>query len=113
MELGSFSGPSFFADHLTDALQFLSHLLIGGHDLIKGVRNFSRQSCPGARQTHGEITIPHGLEAGQNDTEVRNHCLRRLQSLAIASGTTDRVRIGGGRCRSLGISLHENVLLLK
>ena len=36
------AGPSFFADHLADALQFLRHLLVGGDNLVKRVGDFAR-----------------------------------------------------------------------
>ena len=42
MEAGALARSSFLADYLTDALQFLRHLLVGGDDFIEGVGDFSR-----------------------------------------------------------------------
>jgi hypothetical protein len=41
MKLGALAGAAFLADHLADTLQFVSHLLVSGDNLIKCVGYFT------------------------------------------------------------------------
>ena len=71
VETGALARSSFLAHDLPNALQLLRHLLIGGDDVIEGVGNLSRQPGPGARQAHGKVAVPHGLQARQDDGQIR------------------------------------------
>ena len=64
------AGSAFLAYDLSDAFQFLRHLLIRGDDGIKSICDLSRESSPGAGEAYGEITIAHGLQAGQYPAQV-------------------------------------------
>ena len=70
MEAGAFAGLAFFADHLANTLQFLRHLLVGGDDVVESVGNLAFEPGPGAGKPNGKISIPHGLQAGQNYAEI-------------------------------------------
>ena len=70
MEASALASPSFFAYYLSDALQFVRHLLVGRDDGVKRVRDLAGQSRPGAGKAHRKIAIAHGLQAGQNDAEI-------------------------------------------
>ena len=63
-------GLSFLADHLTDSLQFVRHLLVHGDDLVKCVGDLSRESGPGTGQPHGKVSGAHGLQAREDYGKV-------------------------------------------
>src|SRR5690349_17771631 len=70
MKLGAFARAAFFSDDLSNAFQFLRHLLIGGNDFIESIRNLAREARPGTGQTDREVAVSHGLQAAENDGEV-------------------------------------------
>jgi hypothetical protein len=41
MEPGSFPGLTLFSNDLTDALQFLRHVLVRGNDVVEGIGNLA------------------------------------------------------------------------
>jgi hypothetical protein len=58
------------ADHLSDALEFLRHGLVGGDNLIKGVGNLPFQPNPVTREPYGKVAVTHGLQASEKDMEI-------------------------------------------
>ena len=77
-----FAGPALFSDHLPHALQFLRDLLVRGNDLVEGIGNLACGARPMPRQSHREISIPHGLQAGENQIQLRP---RRSRSVTVFS----------------------------
>jgi hypothetical protein len=59
------------ADYVTDALEFLRHMLVGSNDFIERVGLLCRQTNPSAWKPDRKVTIPHGLQAGQNNVEIQ------------------------------------------
>ena len=129
MKAGALAGSAFFSDHLANALQFLRHLLVGGDDGIESVGNLACDSGPGSGKTHRKISIPHGLQAGQNYAEIgdrgrgnRNRTATTLRS-AIAAALRSAVAlavivlaffecaIGNGCGCVSAVSLHKSRLL--
>ena len=96
VKAGALARLAFLADCLTDALEFLRHLLVGSNDFIERVGYFARQTNPSAWEPHRKVTIPHGLQAGQNDVEIQ----RSVGGLGfpIAFRKAGREVLGIGRC---------------
>src|ERR1700722_12916595 len=84
MKAGALAGPTFFADDLPQPLQFLRHLLVSRDDGIERVGNFPCQSRPGDGEANGKISIPHGLQAGENHAEIGSRRLNRRGGISIA-----------------------------
>ena len=61
-ETDALAGLPFAADHLADAFQLLRHPLVGGGDLVEGVRDLALDPEIVAAHAHGEIAGPHGLK---------------------------------------------------
>ena len=61
-ELDALPGFSFPADDLTDPLQLLRHALVGGHDFIERIGNFSFDPEMIAHHSHGKIATSHRLK---------------------------------------------------
>ena len=70
VKTGALARLALFSHHLSDALEFLGHVLVCGHDLVEGVGDFACEPYPCARQPHGEIAIPHALQAGEDRSEI-------------------------------------------
>src|SRR5580698_4998567 len=64
------SRAALFTHHLPDAFQFLRHLLVGSHDVVERVGDFSGQPGPVTRQPHREVAVAHGLEAGEDYAQI-------------------------------------------
>ena len=73
MEPRALGGPAFFSNRLADALKFARHLLISGGNVIECIRDLSRKARPVTREAHGEVAVPHCLQAGQDHVEIRGH----------------------------------------
>jgi len=110
MEAGALASSSLFAYDLPDAFQFLRHLLIGGDDGIKGICNLASESRPGAGKAYRKISIPHGLQAGENHTEISRRGLgngdRIPVALVLIVLAFVQCAIGNAASRVSAISLH-------
>jgi hypothetical protein len=96
VKAGALARFTLLADYVTDALEFLRHVLVGSNDFIKRVGYFARQTNPSAWKPDRKVTIPHGLQAGQNDVEIQ----RSVGGFGfpIAFRKTWRKVLGIGRC---------------
>jgi hypothetical protein len=96
VKAGALARFTLLADYVTDALEFLRHVLVGSNDFIKRVGYFARQTNPSAWKPDRKVTIPHGLQAGQNDVEIQ----RSVGGLGfpIAFRKAGREVLGIGRC---------------
>ena len=70
LKADALSGAALLAHGLPRALQLLRHLLIGDHNLIKGVGNLARHPAPRNRQAHAEVAVLHRLQALKNGRKV-------------------------------------------
>ena len=86
VKAGALARLSFLANHLTDALQFLRHLLVGGNDFVEGVGDFSCQPGPRTGQPHGKIAVAHGLQARQDYGQIRRDGLRDQTGMSVITG---------------------------
>jgi hypothetical protein len=71
VKAGALARFALLADYVTHALEFLRHVLVGSNDFIERVGHFACQTNPGAWKPDRKVTIPHGLQAGQNDVEIQ------------------------------------------
>ena len=68
---GALASFPLFADDLSDTLQVLCYVLVGGDNVVERVGDFSRQAGPRARQAHAKIAVAHRAQAFQDDPELR------------------------------------------
>ena len=66
VKTGALARHALFSHDLSDALEFLRHVLVGGHDVVECIGDFACEPHPRAGQAHGEIAIPHALQTGQD-----------------------------------------------
>jgi hypothetical protein len=65
----------------------MSHLLVGSHNVIECVRDFSLDADPRTRESHREITVPHRLQRHQNHAQIGGRgSIARLASPVALSG---------------------------
>ena len=73
-ELDALARLPLLADHTADALELARHHRVRGDDVVDRVGDLALEPIPVARQTHGEITVPNGLEDAEElgEGRVRN-----------------------------------------
>src|SRR4029077_5374325 len=70
LESHAFARAALLADHLADAIEFASHLLIGGDDVVERIGDLASEAGPSAGQAGGEITVAERSEAGLDYAEL-------------------------------------------
>ena len=108
MKARALAGPSFLADHLPNALQFLRHLLVSSDNRIEGVGNLPFQAGPGSREPDRKVAVPHGLKAGQDRPEVSR--LNHTNGIPVTLLDRMGFAIDDRSRRRLVVSLHRALL---
>jgi hypothetical protein len=77
-ELDALAGLALAADDMADAVELLRHALVGGDDLVEGVRDLAEDAGLAARHAYREIAHAHGLQRIQELVQFGRRAAREL-----------------------------------
>src|SRR5262249_23639050 len=95
-KLHAVAGVAFAADHAADTVKLGSHALIGGDDLVEGVRDLADKAKLIAGKAYSEIAVTHRLEDAQKLARIE-------RGLLEAAGDFRKDGDGGGRGASVTV----------